>query len=306
MDKCFTIYYLNLSKVYELSMMINNVVLSGIQREKENTNEISKSRSKESQGEIGIDRTFLANVKGISIDASENKETKSSKWIETLEVKTTKSTLLKNIYEKAKEITDFQNVNEGDLIKISNIKLNLFREEETRSILAIRREALKGITYDGIEIHNILNSFLQDYSYVLEGNIPSSEESILIKIPVEVESEFENKYAVDDLLIGKVMLLGIYRGDIDSTEVNRSTFSFFSSQEKSKTVNIDTSKMISSSNNYKGFEELHNDEDDGKKYKFIDLLAIIQEVEFEKEEILEHPPEKVCWWKRIISKWRAR
>ena len=306
MDKCFTIYYLNLSKVYELSMMINNVVLSGIQREKANTNELSKSRSKELQGEIGIDRTFLANVKGISIDASENKETKSSKWIETLEVKTTKSTLLKNIYEKAKEITDFENVNEGDLIKISNIKLNLFREEETRSILAIRREALKGITYDGIEIHNILNSFLQDYSYVFEGSILSSEESILIKIPVEVESEFENKYAVDDLLIGKVMLLGIYRGDIDSTEANRSTFSFFSSQEQSKNANIDSSKIISSGNNYKSFEEVHNDEDDGKKYKFIDILAIIQEVEFEKEEILELPPEKLCWWKRIISKWRTK
>ncbi|MBD5088690.1 MAG: hypothetical protein HDT30_07755 [Clostridiales bacterium] len=306
MDKCFTIYYLNLSKVYELSMMINNVLLSGIQREKENTNQISRSRSKESQGEIGIDRTFLANVKGISIDASENKETKSSKWIETLEVKTTKSTLLKNIYEKAKEVTNFENVNEGDLIKISNIKLNLFQEEETRSILAIRREALKGITYEGIEINNILNSFLQDYSYVFEGSISSSKESVLIKIPVEVESEFENKYAVDDLLIGKVMLLGIYRGDIDSTEVKRSTFSFFSSQEQSKIDNVDSSKIISSGNNYKSFEEIHDDKDDEKQYKFIDLLAIIQEVEFEKEEIIEQPSEKVCWWKRIINKWRSR
>ena len=33
-DKCFNIYYLNLSKVYEISMMINNTIVTSIQREK--------------------------------------------------------------------------------------------------------------------------------------------------------------------------------------------------------------------------------------------------------------------------------
>lgn len=32
--ECFNLYYLNLNKVYEISMMINNVIVNGIEKEK--------------------------------------------------------------------------------------------------------------------------------------------------------------------------------------------------------------------------------------------------------------------------------
>ena len=34
LDKCFNLYYLNVSKVYEISMMINNVITTNISKEK--------------------------------------------------------------------------------------------------------------------------------------------------------------------------------------------------------------------------------------------------------------------------------
>ena len=47
---------------------------------------------------------------------------------------------------------------------------------------------------------------LQDYSYTLRGKVFSADmmtstDEIVIKIPMEIQSEFENKYSIDDLLI---------------------------------------------------------------------------------------------------------
>ena len=56
---------------------------------------------------------------------------------------------------------------------------------------------------------------LQDYAYILKGLVydesmkePVSE--IIIKIPMEIQSEFENKYNINDLLIGHVSIVGSF------------------------------------------------------------------------------------------------
>ena len=190
-DKCFNIYYLNLSKVYEISMMINNTIVTSIQREKNNSFKTSKSTKASLGGTIQTDSEYLASIKSVieSNKASEN--TSSSKIIESLDIKTTKSILLNKI--KAKCINDkkINDLNEGDLIKIDNIQLSIFDKDTLRQILLLKRDALKGMKVEGLDINNIVNSIIKDYSYILIGQIENDNKNkIIIKIPFEIENEF--------------------------------------------------------------------------------------------------------------------
>ena len=81
-----------------------------------------------------------------------------------------------------------------------NLQLSL------RKFLILRRDASKRFRVEGIELNNLVSSMLQDYSYTLRGKVFSADmmtstDEIVIKIPMEIQSEFENKYSIDDLLI---------------------------------------------------------------------------------------------------------
>ena len=227
-DKCFNIYYLNLSKVYEISMMINNTIVTSIQREKNNSFKTSKSTKASLGGTIQTDSEYLASIKSVieSNKASEN--TSSSKIIESLDIKTTKSILLNKI--KAKCINDkkINDLNEGDLIKIDNIQLSIFDKDTLRQILLLKRDALKGMKVEGLDINNIVNSIIKDYSYILIGQIENDNKNkIIIKIPFEIENEFENNYNVDDLLLGKISLIGIYKNKNKISDITNNTLNYY-------------------------------------------------------------------------------
>jgi len=81
--------------------------------------------------------------------------------------------------------------------------------------------ALKGFNYEGLEINNLINSVLKDYSYVLTGYL--GDEPLIIKIPMQFENEFENLYNIDDLLIGNITLIGIYKKKIKKSAI-KNTF----------------------------------------------------------------------------------
>ena len=94
----FNIYYLNFSKVYEIAMMINNVILTKIETDKSNSFEeqYGFTSSISAQGT----KQFLDGIKAsISADTRET-STSSSKVVESLDVKTTKSILLRRIIEQ--------------------------------------------------------------------------------------------------------------------------------------------------------------------------------------------------------------
>lgn len=71
------------------------------------------------------------------------KSNNSSKVYETFEIKTTKSIILSEIYEKAKSITKLDNLTEGQLVKIDNVNLTLLNEIELRTVKFINSGALK-------------------------------------------------------------------------------------------------------------------------------------------------------------------
>jgi transcriptional regulator NrdR family protein len=303
----FNIYYLNFSKVYEIAMMINNVILTKIETDKSTSFEeqYGFTSSISAQGT----KQFLDGIKAsISADARET-STSSSKVVESLDVKTTKSILLRRIIEQCASVTTLDNSTEGDLVKVDHVKLELLNEESLRQFLILRRDALKGMRVEGMEINNLVSSMLQDYAYILKGTINNkitkdSVSEIIIKIPMEIQSEFENKYNINDLLIGHVSIVGIYKGIVGEEFITSNTFTYFqevgSRKEKQETA---TSKIIKSNTRPKLPETTTPKSNDD--YHFIDTLAIIQDVTFKLEESLSL---KLHWWNRFgiwLSKlWR--
>lgn len=288
-DQCFNLYYLNLNKVYELSMMINNVIMTNIQTEENNSYKISKNK-KLSVG-IQADLEYLASIKALIESNSSSEYTSSSKIIENLDIKTTKSVLLNKIKEKSiidKNIDDFE---EGDLVQIDNVQLSICNRETLQQMLILKRDALKGIKIDGIDINNIVSSIIKDYSYILIGSIGKNK--FIIKISFEIGNEFENSYNVNDLLLGKVTLIGIYKNKNNILDITNNSLNYFMNSDN-EVVDATNSKFIKS--NEESQEKIKSKKVNAN-YHYIDIIAIIQKIKF-KDEVIEA---KLPWYKKIFN-----
>ena len=160
-----------------------------------------------------------------------------------------------------------------------------------------------------MDVNNLVSSMLHDYAYILKGLVfdesmeaPISE--IIIKIPMEIQSEFENKYSINDLLIGHVSIVGIYKGIVGEEFITLNTFTYFQDAGASKEQKERTTSKIFKSNT----QRVSNSTESKKSindYHFVDTLAIIQDVAFNLEE---KPAPILHWWNRFgicLSKlWR--
>ena len=122
---------------------------------------------------------------------------------------------------------------------------------------------------------------------------PVSE--IIIKIPMEIQSEFENKYNINDLLIGHVSIVGIYKGIVGEEFITSNTFTYFQEvgarkEKQEETVN----KIIKSNGESVSYDNIMKKKDND--YHFVDTLAIIQDVAFKLEDI---PARKRTLWERF-------
>lgn len=281
----FNIYYINFPKVYEIKMMLSNVIALSKEKQSDNNN----SKEIDYKGKLGVNFLNIFNTGlGLDIEAGrKNIKSDSQKVLETFEIKTTKSVILNEIIEKSKNIKDFNNLREGNLIKIDHVNLSLENEPELRTIKLFSSGAFKGMNIpgaNGFDINNIFNSMFKDYSYKMKGKIENTEEEIITKIPLTFESEFESSYSVDDLFIGKISIVGLYKGKIKADTLKNS-FEFF--QELGTVQNLANNKDI-------GVQEIQDSQyikqennnlmffgssDTNKEYHYIDLLAIIQNVD---------------------------
>ena len=303
----FNIYYLNFSKVYEIAMMINNVILTKI--EKDHSSSFEEQYGFTSSISAQGTKDFLDGIKAsISADAKET-STSSSKVVESLDVKTTKSILLRRVIDQCASVTTLDESTEGDLVKIDHVKLELLNEESLRQFLILRRDALKGMRVEGMEINNLVSSMLQDYAYILKGtvrteNTPNAVTEIIIKIPMEIQSEFENKYSIDDLLIGHVSIVGIYKGIVSEDFITSNTFTYFQEAGERKERQETVVRKVFKSNTHPISCDIEIQESNDA-YHFVDTLAIIQDVTFKLDAT---PAPKLHWWNRVgiwLSKlWR--
>ena len=267
----FSIYYVNFPKVYEIKMTFSNFLNVGGSIEHDN----SDQSSAELKASLGA--KFLNLFNGEVGGSIGNLSTDSKKVIETFEVKTTKSIILSEVIDKSKNVDLSHDIKEGSLVKIDNVNLELFNEQELRYIKAFSSGALNNakLHHDsGIDISSALNSLLKDYAYKIKGYQNNKKNKLIIKIPFTFENELENFYNIDDLFIGKVSIIGIYKRKI-KIEKLKNSFEFF--QEHGQ--NIQKNKEIHhSSNNDNNPPEIFGTIKDNNSYHYIDLLAIVQEI----------------------------
>ena len=279
----FNVYYLNFSKVYEIKMMLSNVIKTDESIETGQDDTIDA----EMQAKMGTKFLKLFNAEvGSDIKSG---STDSQKVLENFKVTMTKSLILSEVMDKCKFVTDFSNLTEGQLVRIDNVSLSLENETELRTVKMFSNGSFKGMRLPeagGLDINNLFNSMFKDYSYKLKGEIKNSNEKVLIKIPLTFESEFENLYNVDDLFIGNVSLIGIYKG---KTKINglKNSFEFF--QELGQVSNSDSDSEVHNSQYTVPTVVKLKSENDGVDYNYIDLLAIIQVIKSEDTEIDDKP-----------------
>ena len=288
----FSLYYINLEKVYELRMLRNNFIQEN--RVMENRLETNSHDSVNAELSSGIKGIISSNIGAkSSLDSL-----KSVKVSDSFAVKQTKSNILSDILELANKKTDLLSSNDGDLIRLDNVKLKLENEQLVRLFKVLSRDIIKGQVANGIDINNVLNALAKDYSYLLSANF--SGKNIVIKIPMSAEGEFENKYSIDDLLIGNIGIIGVYKGTIKGIELN-STFDFFVNLGNIAGETAEIEEEIQSSSDDVSIQpsNLSTTLKDNVDYIFIDLLAVFQSIKVKQPNLsIEQPKKKICFLKR--------
>lgn len=281
-DMIFNIYYVNFPKVYEIKMMLNNSILSGQQIEKD----------RRVEGEAYLKTKLGFNIMDIfklgEAEAGGNiKGAGSKKVLETFEIKTTKSVILNEIVEKSKKVSDLKNIKEGELIQINNVNLSLENEAELRTVKLFTSGSFKGLSIpdtNGLDINNLFNSMFKDYAYKMKGSLDDSEDDLLVKIPFTFENEFESSYSVDDLFIGKVSIIGLYKGKIKIDQL-RNSFEFY--KDLGELTQLQNTGVTNKSEEIQDSQYKKEDVKDNffasskfsdKEFHYIDLLAIVQNI----------------------------
>lgn len=272
----FNTYYINYPKVFEIAMLINNKI-------KINAEESIKKQKGYKQS-YGVESLFNVNKLPIKGDlGGEYSILTNHEYKEIQEIKNTNSTYLREILKKCKKVKKLKDMHNGDLVKIDNVKLKIWNNEEILQANSIISGALNGNTIDTfsdgqafkINVNALTNIILKDYKYYLM--CIKGEEKFYIDIPMSAEKEFENKYSIYDLEIGLVNIIGIYRSECYDPE-NKTTYSKL--QELGNKQNIEIDEMKSS----RKTKENRQESIKLGKAPYIDLIAIIQDLSFENGE----------------------
>jgi hypothetical protein len=269
--------------------MLNNMV--SMQQEVESNKQI--------EGDAYLKTKLGFNIMDIfklgDVEAGGNiKGSGSKKVLETFEIKTTKSVILDEVVKNCRTIEGFENFDEGELIKLDNVRLSLENEDELRIVKFINSGALKDImgpNTNGFDVNGLFNSMFKDYAYKIKGEIREHSEKLLIKIPLTFENEFESSYSVDDLFVGNVSIVGLYKGKIKVDEL-RNSFQYFQElgefqnfmQHKQQDEDDEIQESHYTADDRKKFTVTFKSSGDDSDYHYIDLLAIIQNVSIKSKK----------------------
>lgn len=278
----FTVYYMNHSKVYEMRMLLNNKIFKEGTSEKEKAASGKAELHAEGEGKVPL----FSKVSG-DVDANLGHE-KRTKLIDTLEYINTKSRMLAEIKGYCLGFDENER-KEGNLVYIDNVSLSLLNEDEVRTLITIMSGTFDGITIPeagGLDIGHLFQSFIKSgTSFKLIGKIEdansanaSNSSDIILKIPIDGTDLFESGYSVDDLLIGKVGIIGICKGKVRPADL-RSSYEYF--QTKGKTAEPENDGFIDGSAKERASEPVK--EEDATEATYIDVIAIIQAVNKKSE-----------------------
>lgn len=282
----FSLYYINTNKVYEIAMLLNNKVITG----GVNENETNSSLEKQTNFGISTNLSYLETIKG-DLGISQGIQTHNgikNKVSENFEIKTTKSNMLASIITRAKDYASDAKV--GDLVLLKNASLRLLNAEES---YAITRMILNGAFKDTkissnsddmkieMDLSAMINSLLKDCVYELKCVVSGKE--FLLTIPMTFENDFENSYNIYDLQIGKVTVVGIYKGQCQC-EKRLSLQEIFSENKEANKKNVfeETEYELKPSSERQNVTDHNieiNDINSISQSRYVvDVIAIIQEV----------------------------
>lgn len=264
----FNIYYINLEKAFEISMMINNVLLKSKQEESQNEKKNNLEADANAQAEGG--NSIVAKAMGKLGLKFTHASTNSKKMIDTMEVNITKSIILEQINEKAKKLGKLSNNKIGSLIKIEDVSLTIDNMNEIVATKSIMNGMIEDIKYEGVNINSFLQTVLKDSAYIFTGNHKGNK--ISFKIPMQIDKEMENQYNITDLEIGTVTIIGIYRGKHIKKDID------------GKMNQIMMLNNMSSNSTQSNIEDGDSDDrnntnaPDNEMVHYIDIIAIIQDL----------------------------
>lgn len=131
---------------------------------------------------------------------------------------------------------------------------------------------------------HLFQSFIKSgASFKLIGRIGDEESNnIILKIPIDGADLFESGYSVDDLLIGKVGIIGICKGKVCPSDL-RSSYEYF--QTKGKTAEPEDDGFIDGSTKERTDDQVDNPivQEKETEATYIDVIAVIQAVNKKNE-----------------------
>lgn len=275
----FNVLYMNTTKAHEIAMLIDNKMMKTLENE-----QISKGviRRKSSLSIGDPERWGVES--GISREDSLKKRV-----YENFDIKTTKSIILRKIYDYAQYNKPSERKN-GDLIIFEEVQLRQRNVDDTIVALRVLQDSNFKDDSGGIEINvskmmeTLLEDFTVDYTFDLDND------NYIIQIPYKSTTNFESDYQHNDLQLGELSIIGIYRGEVDFGEKERLSSRFIElilSEYHNKPSRESNSGMkasrLSDSNDEIPFK--FNFTPLTGKLHLIDVIAIIQELNIIKEEV---------------------
>lgn len=280
----FNLFYLNTPKAHEIAMLIDNKIMKTIEKE-QISEELLKKDSKFSIGKKDL----------YALDGGYTFEENSKKRVyENFDVKNTKSIMLRKIYATAQK-TKKNGLKDGKLVLLEDVELKQRNIDDTLLILNVLQDSkIKNQGNDDLEINmnkmmeKMLDDFTIDYSFEYKWN-NQDEEQYIIQLPYKDTVNFENGYQHNDLQLGKLSIIGIYRGNVDFSKRDSISSKFLelvSDSANKSTDAKDTSDMKLSYciNKNNGFEFNFSHQKLKGQYGLIDVIAIIQEINIDDKE----------------------
>lgn len=280
MKNMFNIYYVNKEKASEISMLIDNEIVEKVSKTKATNLETTGNGDISTEGltKIPLLNKIIPNAElGGNLTYS-----KSSQVVDTVNVVNSTSTILRPIYEKSKEIRRLDDGKVGNLIKIKDVFLSVVNMDDVMATKALMSGLLNQVPIDGlgnIDLTSLMKIYFKDSAYVLSGKLPhrlGKDEDLMLKIPMSIDNEMESQYSISDIEIGKVTIIGIYKGQFEKFQVENKINNIMKLDNKSQNTSqqLEPYDDIEDGN---GFNESKINSEN-KNIHYIDVIAIIQEV----------------------------
>lgn len=190
--------------------------------------------------------------------------------------------MLRKIYETALK-SENKELKEGNLVLFKEVELQQSNFDDTVMILNVLKESkLKNQENDNVEVNlnkmleKVLDDFTLDYTFTCEQG-----KNYIIQLPYNSLDNFENGYHHNDLQLGKLSLIGIYRGKINFSNRESISSKFLELVENSMNY-----ENLTKSEDMKNSMEVNNQSNPFKikhtklkgEYFLLDVIAIIQEI----------------------------